>query len=229
MGGQSAVPYDIDVLEGDVTQQVLHWAKVKEVDLIAVGKKTGSANKGLNGDKIARLSPCHVAFVPRNLPEIVANLLVPVDFSDSSQLAVQLAVKICTLNPGGFVNCIHIYHVPSGYHVSGKNYEEFAEIMKNTARKQFKQFISSIDTKDIKVECEFVLGSHEHIAEQVFEFAGKCNATGVVIGSIGKTKLASLLLGSTTEKFIHNNIGLPLIVAKPKNEILDIFDAIASN
>ena len=67
-GENMAVSYDIDVLEGDVTHRVLHWAKVKEVDLIVVGKKSGAANKGINGDTIARLSPCHVAFVTEKLP-----------------------------------------------------------------------------------------------------------------------------------------------------------------
>jgi nucleotide-binding universal stress UspA family protein len=229
MGSEMSIPYDIDVLEGDITSQVLHWAKVKETDLIAVGKKTGSTNKGINGDKIARLSPCHVAFVPKRLPESISKVLVPIDFSDSSQLAVQLAVKISAQNEGSTVQCIHVYHVPSGYHVSGKSYEEFAEIMKNTAMKLYKQFISSIEDKGTEVKCEFVLGSHENIAKIVYSYAGKSDAAGIVIGSKGKTKVASMLLGSTTEKFIHQNAGHPLIVAKPKNKILDIFDAMLSN
>ena len=164
VGAKLDLPYEIDVLEGDVTRQVLHWAKVKEVDLIAVGKKSGSSNKGLNGDKIARLSPCHIAFVPENLPERISSLLVPVDFSESSRLAVELAVKICTARGSGQVQCLHVYHVPSGYHVSGKNHDEFAEIMRNTAMKLYEQFISAVDKKSIEVICEYVLGSSKQFS-----------------------------------------------------------------
>ena len=153
---------------------------------------------------------------------------MPIDFSDSSQLAVQLAIKICKANGEGYVRCIHIYHVPTGYHVSGKSHEEFAEIMKNTASKLYNQFMSSINTDGIEVKCEFILGKQDRIESTVYEFASSTDVNGIIIGSKGKTKMAALLLGSNTVKFIHMNVSYPLIIAKPKNKMLDIFDVIAT-
>jgi nucleotide-binding universal stress UspA family protein len=226
VGEKLSTPFDIDIIEGDTTKQVLRWAKIKGVDLILLGKKSTSDGSGINGSKIARLSPCHVAFIPEKMPEEHIHLLVPVDFSDPSKLAVELALKIAHANTHARVSCMHVYHVPSGYHVSGKSRSEFSEIMKKTSEKLYRQFIDTIDTQGLEVPCAMVLGDLDKVPELVNEHAAKHSNSGVVIGSKGKTKAASLLLGSTTERFIDIGLDHPLVVAKPKNEIMDVFDAI---
>ena len=49
--------YEIDVLEGNVTERILHWIKVKNVDLAVVGNKGGSGDHGILTAKLANAAP----------------------------------------------------------------------------------------------------------------------------------------------------------------------------
>jgi hypothetical protein len=71
-------------------------------------------------------------------------VLVPVDFSKHSTLALEQAMELAN-NEQAHITCVNVYSVPSGYSKTGKSYEEFAEIILNHSKKDFASFISKYD------------------------------------------------------------------------------------
>jgi len=226
--GDEAVkaPYEIDVLEGNVTEKVLRWVKVKNIDLVILGNKSGTRGHGILTGKIAKAAPCSVALIPEVLPANLNELVVPLDFSESSKIATELAVTISNKNKDTAIKFLHVYSVPSGYHVSGKTYEEFGEIMKENAQKHYRQFISKVNLKGVKVSDHYKLQKDDQVAEAIYSFAVKQHASAIVIGSRGRTQAASFIMGSITEKIIHVNTHYTLIIAKSKKNTMDLLDAL---
>jgi len=116
--------------------------------------------------------------------------------------------------------------VPTGYHVSGKSYDEFAEIMKQNAEESFNKFIAEYDTKGIPVEAKFELDNNNDIARKIYQFALKNKASAIAVGSKGRTQVAAVLIGSIAEKLIRLNSQIPTIVVKQRRHNMDFLEAL---
>jgi nucleotide-binding universal stress UspA family protein len=225
-GNQLKANYEIKVTDGNVAEKILKWAKIKEVDLIVMGRKSGLEGEGIASGKVVRLAPCSVVLVPEVLPEQLQNLVVPVDYSSASKLALEFALMIASNIPDLKITCLNIYEVPSGYHKSGKSYEEFAEIMKGNAEESYEEFIKDFNTKTAKLEARFELNDHESIAKKIYRFALKEKASAIAVGSKGRTQAAAILLGSISEKLIKLNRSIPQIVVKKRRHNMDFLEAL---
>ena len=225
-GNQLKGDYEIKVTDGNRAEKILKWAKIKEVDLIVMGRKSGLDGQGIVSGKVVKLAPCSVVFVPEVLPETLRNLVVPIDYSSTSKLAFEFSLNIAKKISGLKLTCLNVYNVPSGYHYSGKSYEEFEEIMKQNAEESFSEFISNFDTKGITVEPNFELDDHRDIAKTIYKFALKNKASAIAVGSQGRTQVAAVLLGSIAEKLINLNSQIPTIVVKQRRHNMDFLEAL---
>ena len=225
-GNQLKADYEIKITDGDPTDKILKWARIKEVDLIVVGRKSGLEGQGIVSSKIVNLSPTSVIFVPEVLPEMLQRLLVPIDFSSASKLSVEFALFIAKNIAELKITFLNIYHVPSGYHMSGKSYEEFAEIMEHNARESFHEFIASCETSHAKYDVDFILDTKNDVAKMIYQYALKSKSTAIAVGSKGRTQAASVLLGSISEKLIKLNSQIPTIIAKKPRQNMDFLEAL---
>ena len=220
------VPYKIEVVEGSPSQQVLHWAKIKKADLVAVGRKSGLRGGGALSHKVARLAPCSVVYIPEVLPERRKNFVIPVNFTETSKMALEYALEICLSAKEGSITCIHVYEVPAGYHTTGKSYEEFAKIMKRNAQKKYKHWIAEFDLKGVDVHDDYILDKEDNTASAIYRFAVREQISNIVVGSKGRTNAAAFILGSVAEKLVSLNAHIPMFIAKEKNHNMDLFHAI---
>ncbi len=220
---------EIAIKEGNSTNLILRWAKIKEIDLILMGRKLELDGKGVIPGKIATMSSCSVLLVPENTPFKISSILVPVDFSEFSKLAVEKALQIQQW-PGldqVKIHCQHVYFVPTGYHKSGKSYEEFAGIMKQNATNDSQTFLSTleqINKANIHFEC--TLDEDQKPADKIHFYAEQAKVDLIIIGSKGRTAAAAILLGSIAEKLVGFNKHIPLLVVKQKGENLNFFEAL---
>jgi len=214
----------IEIKEGNPAHKIIKWSKIKEIDLIFMGSKFSNHGSGALPCKIVTIIPASILLVPENTPESVSNILVSLDFSETSKLALEAAIEIAE-KTGGRVTCHHCYGVPHGYSTVGKSFEEFSSIMKENAQKKFKDFISDIKT-NIEITEIYSLDEDHNPAKLIYNLAEAISADLVIIGSKGRTGLASLILGSVAEKLMRYDKNIPLLVVKKKDEILDFFDAI---
>lgn len=225
-GDQLKVEYEIKIVEGNQAEQILKWAKLKEIDLIVLGRKSGLEGDGIVSGKVVNLAPCSVIFVPEVLPQNLHKIVVPIDYSSASKLAFEFSLNLASHIQGLKITCLNIYNVPTGYHTSGKSYEEFAEIMKKNAEDSFDRFLKNYDTKGIAIDAKFELEKTHSISKNIYQSCVKEKASAIVIGSKGRTQVAALLLGSVAEKLIQLNAQLPLIVVKQRKHNMDFLEAL---
>lgn len=217
--------YNIVVREGNPTDKILRWSDIKEIDLIVMGRKTTLKGSGVLPGELAKVAHCSLLFVPEISPLKINQVLVPVDFSSTSGYAFQEALDVQKAT-----NCKitiqNSYDVPSGYHSIGKSYEEFAEIMKEHAEEDAIAFLEKNNAAPEDVEMVFTLDDERDPAERACEIAHRIDADLIVMGSKGRTGIASLLLGSVADKMTQCNADVPLLVVKVKKENMGFLETL---
>jgi len=217
--------YEVDleyvVESGTASKKIIEFAEKNNIDLIIVGRKSHIESSGTVNHRIARRAHCSLLIVPEDSvgDRTLRKLLVPVDFSQYSLFALNQAVEIAE-NYGKPVDIIslYVYTVPSGYHYSGKSYEEFAEIMRKNAEKDYERFIKKLDSKNQRISPLFVLDKDDKPADKIIKTAKDEGADGIIMGSIGKSATYNLLIGSNAEKLIQINREVPLLIIRPKGK-----------
>ncbi|MDQ3536989.1 MAG: universal stress protein, partial [Bacteroidota bacterium] len=209
---------------GDTNETILKAVKNQNADLVIMGRK--QSLKGSDGlpKKIVNRSECSVLLIPEAPYRKITNILVPVDFSQFSAVAIKLSLTI--LGQSGKVNCQHVYFVPSGYHKTGKDYNEFAKVMEINAIKDTKEFIKKYKLPKERLEFTYTLDENRDPADKIIGYGKRINTELILMGSKGRTEAASILLGSVAENVVNCNDFFPLLVLKKKNENLGFFDVI---
>lgn len=215
------------VKEGQLSKKILKLANEKSADLILVGRKTSLPGSGVVSQRLARRASCSLLIVPENSQPKVKKLLVPSDFSDYSKDALEEAIEIAEKNEGkSEIICQNVYAVPSGYHFTGKSYEEFSEIMLQNATINYKKFIRKIDTKSIKIKPLYTKDEDDDPVVDIITKAGEIKADMIIIGAKGRTAATALFIGSMAERLIQMNDKVPLLVTRPKGKNAGIIEYI---
>ncbi|UII22462.1 universal stress protein [Fulvivirga ligni] len=217
--------YDVEIKEGSAEDKILRWADIKEIDLLVVGRKIELKGKGTLTGKLAKTIHCSILFVPETATPKISTVLMATDFSKTSSLALQEAVKVKEA-VGAKLIVQNSYEVPSGYHTSGKTYEEFSEIMKSHAYEDVVEFLDREGVSINDAEIVLSLDEDDDPAEKAWKVADEKNADLIIIGSRGRAGLASILLGSVADKMVHYDRGIPLLVVKDKKENLSFLQAL---
>ncbi|MFC1866745.1 universal stress protein [Thermodesulfobacteriota bacterium] len=213
-----------EAVEGYPLVELLRRAKDEEIDLIIMRKRKGDKISGNLSTKLARKAPCSVLFVPEGTKSWYSNILVPIDFSENSKDALDVAIAFALAGDTKQIHCLNIYHVPTGYYKTGKSYEEFSEIMKGHAEERYQQFIKNINFKGVTPIPKFRLEDRpaKGIWEEVLE-AREVNL--LIIGAKGRKAGAGVLLGSVAEHLIQTT-KVPLLAVKKKGTGLGFLEAL---
>ena len=208
-----------DVREGVPITEVLRAAREEEIDLIVVGRKAGKASVGDLPERVTRKAPCSVLIVPEQSRPRIDRILVPVDFSDHSADAVDVAVAFAKAREIREITCLHAYNVPipSSY-VMGEGEAELAEAFRQYAGRAYDEFIEPFRGRGVDFRILLRLESEE--AKAILDAADEEKADLVVVGTRG-TSAATVLLGSVTEQLIWTT-KVPLLAAKRKGSNWDL-------
>lgn len=220
------VEIHIDVREGNPSDQILKYASEKEINLIILGKKPHSEGSGHHKDKIVNNASASVMIIPKGHDlDIPKHILVSVDFSEASKYAFERAFKFAKHHECR-ITCFHSYEVPTGYHTTGKSFEEFADIMEENSKDHFEEFIEPYDLEGVEVDNVNFLDKDGHSHEKILEAAKKTGADLIVVGSKGRTSLSKVLLGSVANKLLHSTFDLPVLVVKRSGKNLGFLEAL---
>lgn len=212
---------------GQHLRTILNFANKESIDLIIIGQKKTETGTGVLAQRLARRASCNLLIVPEGCEPKIDKLLVPVDFSFHCKLALEQAIFISDKNQKKIeIICQNVYNVPVGYHYTGKSYEEFTEIMKKHAQKDYKKFIRDIDTKDINIKTVYSLDTNDNFASDIQDLAKKLAVDGILIGAKGRTAAAALFLGSLSEKLINSKMDVPLMVVRPKGKNVGLLESL---
>jgi len=221
--GNPEAQIEYEVEEGSPLIELLRRAKQLQIDLIIMRKRRKPTASGTLLERIARKAPCSVLFVPEGCQARFTNILVPIDFSDSSANAMDVALAFASSSGIKKIYCVHIYEVPIGYYKTGKSYEHFAKIIKGHAEKQYRDFMDKIDLKGVSVIPIFELAKQER--KGIEATAKEHQADLLIMGARGRKAGAGVLLGSVTEDLIRTS-NIPLLAVKKKGTGMSILDAL---
>jgi nucleotide-binding universal stress UspA family protein len=221
------IEFSFVVKEGQLSKKILKLAHEKSADMIIVGRKVTLPGTGVISQRLARRASCSLLIIPEKSEPNMDKLLVPSDFSDYSKDALEEAVLIVEKYGGkAEIICQNVFTVPSGYHFTGKSYEEFTSIMLMHAEINFKKFLRNIDTKNIKITPIYTQDDDDDPVEEIIAKAKEINADAIIIGAKGRTAATALFIGSMAERLIQLNESFPLLVTRPKGKNAGILDYI---
>lgn len=215
----------VEVKEGNPADKIIRWTRVKAVDLMIMGKKIALSGTGIIPNKIAKLMQTSMLFVPENAELALERILVPIDFSRFSKQAIEAGLAMKS-QCGGAVYLHYSYQVPSGYHKTGKSFDEFAKIMRKHGEADMIKFLKTHGINKDDVEFTLSLDKSGNAAGKIHETALNHKADLIIMSSKGRTGLASVMIGSVTEKLINLIERIPLMIIKDEKQNLSFIDAL---
>jgi nucleotide-binding universal stress UspA family protein len=229
-GPESQARVEVQVVEGSPLKELLHWSKVKKIDMVLVGRKLHMRGSGVLAQKILRTGRMSVLFVPENVHPVLNHIVVSVDFSEYSLMALERMLDSALARPEVQITCLHAYQVPTGYITLGMSYEEFDERMKGFAVDKFEQVLQRFPELAERAKLKLVKQDNDDdMGELIVLEAKRARADLLVIGAKGKSAAALFVLGSVTEKILRHNDDIPMIVYKKAKEEIGFLDALLSN
>lgn len=232
--GYSDSQLEYKVVEGSPLMELLRRSKEEEIDLIIMCKRREPTETGTLPSKLARKAPCSVLFVPEGAKPAITNILVPTDFSENSVDAMDVAVAFATAAGVSEINCLHAYNVPLGFYKTGKTYEQFAEIMKGHAKRNFQEFLNAdicrkgtvCEIRNLKEVAVSPIFKLENKPATIIEAVIKEHQIDLLImGARGRKAAAGVLLGSVTEHQIKTS-PIPVLAVKRKGSNMSLLDAL---
>jgi nucleotide-binding universal stress UspA family protein len=186
-------------------------------DLVVLGTHghTGLARVllGSVAESVVRRAPCSVLVVrPDGEPRPFGRVLCPIDFSEDSQQALELAVRL--VDPAGEgIALLHVIDPPAVYTRAQQALELAQELDQSTAQHLGQWAAALAGTTPTPVTTLSRIGRPgAEILKLLEEDPG---FDLVVTGSHGRTGLERVLLGSVAEKVVRH-AGRPVLVARPR-------------
>ncbi len=189
---------------------ILEYAKDNDIDLIVMGTH---GRRGLEhlflgsvAEEVIRTASCPVMTVREQKEAIpvedITDILVPVDFSEHSKIAVTHALEVAAAYKAK-LQLLHVVEesVHPAFYASGKT--SVFELVPNIKAKSEEALDKLMqETKGPKVEHE----SHViegRAARDIVKFAESHDSNLIVISTHGLTGIQHLLVGSVTEKVVR--------------------------
>jgi universal stress protein A len=142
------------------------------------------------------------------------SILVPVDYSEASQRALELAL---TLDPGAEVTVVHAWDRPAYVgeqviaHPDGSR-RSLSELIRENAERDMTDFLSRVRNPTGKAYKHRLISGEPVTA--IIEEASQPGYDLLVVGTHGRTGMTKLLLGSVTEKLIRLS-PIPVLTVPP--------------
>lgn len=217
---------EIHVSEATGLQEMLRTARHHDLDMIVVGRRLPHDQMGLGRAfyRLARKSPCDVLVTPVGAHAHLNRLLVLVDGSEHSRMALETAIHIA--RAGGDTPQVvvqSVYGVAYGYRYTGMTIEEAGRHREALQRQKIEEFLADVDTRGVDFEAVYTCSLD--VAAAAHDLASARNMDAIVIGSRGATLPAIALLGGTTERVLLNSPE-PVLVVKRKGETFRFLDAV---
>lgn len=207
--------YSIEVIEGKPYDKILHWAKVKEADLLVVGKKETSEGSGITARRVARNARCNILFIPDGSYTEADNIVVPIDFSNHSLHALQLGLALKGRREETSIHGIYIVDLPpEDYYTQSRPGTGYRGILMESAKVAYDGFVRDNNLPAGRIDMAFLENKRHDIAGHIEDFALEKENSMIIMGAKGHSPFQTFLFGSITEKLAERFNKLPLLVVR---------------
>jgi nucleotide-binding universal stress UspA family protein len=182
---------------------------------------------GTTTEKVIRWSAKPVLAVPRKPPLAFANIVCPVDFSDVSARGLTTAIHVARAS-GGKLQILTVVAPFSGFPPIHPPWAEKASSAQqertNKCQRELDEFLGHFDFKGVTWEKHVLSGDPAH---EIVQRARAIHADLIVMGSVGRTGLPFMLIGSTTVKVLRQLPCALLIEKRVQVLVPDIVNKLA--
>lgn len=219
---------DYQILDGVKLRSISSVVREQDIDLLVINRSDehDSESEVAFLQKVVRSVGCSIVLVPPTIPEEINTLLVPIDFSKNSFMALEHAMKLAGKRSGIHIHGLHIYKIPSGYFKTGLTIDEFSEELLNTAKDKLTTFLKEKKRNEANFTMHYKQQKSDSIPYMINRFSFSNHVDAVIMGSRGRNTLSSFVLGSITEALIDRDQYLPLIIVKNKGRSMKLWDAL---
>lgn len=209
---------ECDVLQGALTDRLLAYVEEFQADVIVIGSKRRKL-----GARLAMIAPCSVAIVPVEHRSDLTHLVVAFDFSEGSTETVRWATRLVAADPSIRCTALHVETNESTDLFGDTDDADEATTMRHMLQAAGDPRVA-IETRRVGVARTTDVGvSHRFsfaasiegsdVAHTILAEAQALGADCLALSTRGRSRSASILLGSVTEKVIERAT-MPLLVGK---------------
>lgn len=213
--GNPNVTWEVEVREGKPYEKLLHWIKVKQVSLLAVGKKSISEGSGITAKRVARNTACSVLFVPKAVSAKTKHLVVPNDFSANSAKALQVAVQMSRRIGGVPVHSLHVVDLPpEDYYNRSAPGQGYRGLIMESAKNAGRNFLKDQRLRDEDIVEAYRENFSSSTPQYILEYADAQEEAMLIMGAKGHSPFETFLFGSVTEKLAERVDKQPLLIVR---------------
>jgi nucleotide-binding universal stress UspA family protein len=189
---------------GKASAEIVEAAERIGTNLIMLGTRGIGTDDhfplGITTETVIRWSPKPVLAVPPEPPLAFANIVCPVDFSEVSARGLINAIHLARAFRGK-LQILTVVAPLSRYHRLDRHWAEWAASAEQEATtrclREFDEFLSHFDFQGVTWEKHVLSGDPAH---EIVHRARSTHADLIVMGSVGRTGLPYMFMGSTAVK-----------------------------
>lgn len=150
---------------------------------------------------------------------MISTILVPTDFSDVANNALQYALKFAE-KVNAKVHVLHVTHIPVvDASFPADVYQTFMAEIEETAKSNFENLEKKyLENSGVKYHTSTVMG---FVNDEVKEFADKNDIDIIIMGTTGASGLQELLVGSNAASTVTKS-HVPVLVIPPSSTYHDL-------
>ncbi|MGE0682082.1 MAG: universal stress protein [Candidatus Binatia bacterium] len=202
---QCSEPVTVRVVIGKPFVEIIRHAREEAADLIIVGAHGAHFIKdvffGTTAQKIVRKGDRPVLVVKQTPQGSYRRVLVTVDFSEDSRLALELALQLA---PRAEVHILHVYHgFEDQLRRGGATASELMRSRRQwvqSARQELETFLREVNCRDRSVSRILKYGRAPDV---IVKTAKRLRADLIAVGTTGRSGLPYILLGSVAEHVLR--------------------------
>jgi universal stress protein E len=200
--------------------EINRYAESHHADLIVMGDQGENFAQefflGTTVSKTLSKGQCPLLIVKQEPMDQYRHVLVPVDFSQASRLALHMALKVAPQTP---IQVLHVVEMPFRgrtwweTELSEKTIESYRATMLNDTHHAMEEIIADCAPSDTRVTSGI---EHGYPPAVIRDKAQSLNADLIVIGKRGETELDEALFGSITKHVLYETACDVLVVSPEK-------------
>lgn len=206
------------VQEGVRVDSLIEFISEQRCDLVLLGHRKNRSGQRSLARRLAMIAPCSVLMVPEGAPQSISEVMAPVDFSDHSADSVQVAAAIA--RAAGLRRCVvtHVFSDPSII-----RYDEHTDEIRRSEQAAFEKFIAPVDCHNLEMAPYFLEGND--VAHTILHAAERYRSDLLVMSTRGRSRAASILLGSVTSQVMTES-PIAVLAVKHFGAMMNLFQAL---
>ena len=217
----------VDVKEGLRSDVLLDYTRDNKINLTIFGKKVGYVGAGSLARRVLPLTPSSVLLVNTSSEPTLDNILVRMDFSKMSEIAMKTALMLSDDTEAN-VSALNAYHIPLGHfpQSSVEDEKRLKTVMTKHGQKEYERFMKKLKLSSEKYPCKHVYDKHYNEAHLLYHHGLMSHVDLIMIGSKVKSELANIILDRTSEDLADAEKNINVLIVKDRKQTLGFLDKI---